>query len=97
MFLPEVSQHWKIPGVTSGAQSAPILDNTSRNLDVLSDGKTWPGIETKLRHSCRIGPRLENIWMKWTIWTTTEPLPPRQATKAHGYSRWGSDLNKKSP
>jgi len=23
----EVSQHWKIPGVTSGAQSAPILDN----------------------------------------------------------------------
>src|SRR6218665_2923162 len=35
--------------------------------------------------------------MKWTIWTTTEPLPPGQATKAQGYSRWGSDLKKATP
>src|SRR6218665_3640370 len=47
-------------------------------------------------HSGRIGPGLENVWMKWTIWTTTEPLPPGQATKAQGYSRWGSDLKKKA-
>src|SRR6218665_59091 len=30
--------------------------------------------------------------MKWTIWTSTGPLPPGQATKAQGYSRMGSDL-----
>ena len=35
--------------------------------------------------------------MKWTIWTTTEPLQPGQVTKAQGYSRWGSDLQKLVP